>query len=220
MSNLAEDRGPGRPRCQDTRQSILRAAYEMFEEGEDQPFTIEAVARRSGAAKTTIYRWWPSKGALAIEAFLAIAEKRSAFPETESAVADLRMQVKLLARLLQLVHMADELPGLEKDRLALEREELVIGVDPGRQGDGDHGDASSRGDRCPSVMRIALRPPARKTKPRPPLSWYNEAESGRRPTPSGSYCREGVARIPSRTISTRLLIAPSSPSPFFRISRR
>jgi AcrR family transcriptional regulator len=101
MSNLVEARGRGRPRCQDPRQSILRAAYEMFEEGEDQPFTIEAVARRSGAAKTTIYRWWPSKGALAIEAFLAIAEKRSAFPETESAVADLRMQVKLLARLLR-----------------------------------------------------------------------------------------------------------------------
>jgi AcrR family transcriptional regulator len=101
MTDLAEDRGPGRPRCQDTRQSILRAAYEMFEEGEDQPFTIEAVARRSGAAKTTIYRWWPSKGALAIEAFLAIAEKRSAFPETGSALADLRTQVKLLARLLR-----------------------------------------------------------------------------------------------------------------------
>lgn len=101
ISILAEDRGPGRPRCQDTRQSILRAAYGMFEEGEDQPFTIEAVARRSGAAKTTIYRWWPSKGALAIEAFLAIAEKRSAFPESGSAIADLRTQVKLLARLLR-----------------------------------------------------------------------------------------------------------------------
>jgi AcrR family transcriptional regulator len=101
MTDLAEDRGPGRPRCQDTRQSILRAAYEMFEEGEDQPFTIEAVARRSGAAKTTIYRWWPSKGALAIEAFLAIAEKRSAFPESGSAIGDLRTQVKLLAKLLR-----------------------------------------------------------------------------------------------------------------------
>jgi AcrR family transcriptional regulator len=101
MQNLAEERGPGRPRCEDTRQSILRAAYELFEEGDDQPFTIEAVARRSGAAKTTIYRWWPSKGALAIEAFLAIAEKRSGFPETGSAIEALRGQVRSLAKLFR-----------------------------------------------------------------------------------------------------------------------
>lgn len=101
MENIAEDRGPGRPRCEDTRRSILRAAYELFEESEDVPFTIEAVARRSGAAKTTIYRWWPSKGALAIEAFLAIAEKRSAFPATGSAIADLRTQLRALAKLLR-----------------------------------------------------------------------------------------------------------------------
>jgi AcrR family transcriptional regulator len=101
MQNLAEERGPGRPRCEDTRQSILRAAYELFEEGDEQPFTIEAVARRSGAAKTTIYRWWPSKGALVIEAFLAIAEKRSAFPETGSAIADLKTQMRALAKLFR-----------------------------------------------------------------------------------------------------------------------
>jgi AcrR family transcriptional regulator len=101
MQNTAEERGPGRPRCEDTRQSILRAAYELFEESEESPFTIEAVARRSGAAKTTIYRWWPSKGALAIEAFLTIAEKRSAFPATGSAIADLKTQLRSLAKLLR-----------------------------------------------------------------------------------------------------------------------
>jgi AcrR family transcriptional regulator len=101
MQNLAEERGPGRPRCEDTRQSILHAAYELFEEGDEQPFTIEAVARRSGAAKTTIYRWWPSKGALVIEAFLAIAEKRSAFPESGSAIDDLRAQMRALAKLFR-----------------------------------------------------------------------------------------------------------------------
>ncbi|HWA43037.1 MAG TPA: TetR/AcrR family transcriptional regulator [Hypericibacter adhaerens] len=101
MTAVTEERGPGRPRCQDTRQSILRAAYELFDEGGDQPFTIEAVARRSGAAKTTIYRWWPTKGALATEAFLTIAEKRSAFPETGSAVAGLRVQLKALAKLFR-----------------------------------------------------------------------------------------------------------------------
>jgi AcrR family transcriptional regulator len=101
MENTAEDRGPGRPRCEDTRQSILRAAYELFEEGEDSPFTIEAVARRSGAAKTTIYRWWPSKGALVIEAFLAVAEKRSAFPATGSVADDLKTHLRSLAKLLR-----------------------------------------------------------------------------------------------------------------------
>ena len=58
--------------------------------------TIEGVAARAGAAKTTIYRMWPSKGALAIESFLAATAPQIAFPETGDPIADVRAQMQLL----------------------------------------------------------------------------------------------------------------------------
>jgi AcrR family transcriptional regulator len=92
---------PGRPRCEETRSAILRAAHELLESGGLGAFTIEGVAERSGAAKTTIYRWWPNKGALAMESLLGLAEKQSPFPETESARDDLRVHLHLYAKSLR-----------------------------------------------------------------------------------------------------------------------
>jgi len=92
---------PGRPRCQETRTAILAAAYELLESGGLAAFTVEAVAERSGAAKTTIYRWWPNKGALAMESFLQVAQTRSPVPETGSPREDLKNHLRLLARALR-----------------------------------------------------------------------------------------------------------------------
>jgi AcrR family transcriptional regulator len=101
MQAVVEHRSPGRPRCEETRSAILRAAYELLEEGGLDAFTIEAVAERSGAAKTTIYRWWPDRGALAIESFLELSEKYAQFPQTSSATADLKSQMRRFARALR-----------------------------------------------------------------------------------------------------------------------
>ncbi|HZT19019.1 MAG TPA: TetR/AcrR family transcriptional regulator [Dongiaceae bacterium] len=101
MSAMGQAKLPGRPRCEETRAAILRAAYELLESGGLSAFTIEAVAERSGAAKTTIYRWWPNKGALAMESFLRVAERLSPFPETGSPRADLRAHLHLFARALR-----------------------------------------------------------------------------------------------------------------------
>ena len=46
---------------------MLAAARELFEEGGYTAATIEAVAARSGVAKTTIYRWWPNRASLLVE---------------------------------------------------------------------------------------------------------------------------------------------------------
>lgn len=101
MQAVMEHRSPGRPRCEETRAAILRAAYELLEEGGLDAFTIEAVAERSGAAKTTIYRWWPNRGALAIDSFLELSEKYAQFPQTGSATADLKTQMRRFARALR-----------------------------------------------------------------------------------------------------------------------
>jgi AcrR family transcriptional regulator len=87
----------GRPRGDEARVAVLEAAYALLEEGGLAGFTIEGVAARSGAAKTTIYRWWPSREALAVAAFLAATGPRVAFPRTGSVADDIRAQMRRLA---------------------------------------------------------------------------------------------------------------------------
>jgi AcrR family transcriptional regulator len=50
----------GRPRSEQARRAVLDAALALVIEGGYPAATIEEIAARSGVAKTTIYRWWPS----------------------------------------------------------------------------------------------------------------------------------------------------------------
>jgi AcrR family transcriptional regulator len=50
--------------------AILNAALKLLETQSLQQISIEAIAREAGVGKATIYRWWPSKAAVVIEAFL------------------------------------------------------------------------------------------------------------------------------------------------------
>ncbi|WP_199189663.1 TetR/AcrR family transcriptional regulator [Trinickia symbiotica] len=76
--------------------AILEAAYAVLEEGGLVGFTIEGVAARAGAAKTTIYRWWPSRESLAVAAFLSVALPRISFSTTGSAANAIRSQMRRL----------------------------------------------------------------------------------------------------------------------------
>jgi AcrR family transcriptional regulator len=62
------DRRPGRPRSGRAHASILDAAVELFIRGGSEGMSVEAVALRAGVGKATIYRRWPSKEELLIEA--------------------------------------------------------------------------------------------------------------------------------------------------------
>lgn len=93
-------RAPGRPRSNTSRTAILKAAYQILRESGFAGFTVEGVAARAGAGKATIYRWWQTKGTLAIEAFLvAVAPRMDAVEHSASALADLRRQVHVAATL-------------------------------------------------------------------------------------------------------------------------
>jgi len=64
----ASPRPIGRPRPPATDRSILEATIELLAEGGADATTLDAIARRSGSAKTTIYRRWPSREALILDA--------------------------------------------------------------------------------------------------------------------------------------------------------
>jgi AcrR family transcriptional regulator len=60
----------GRPRSDQVDQAILRAASALLSERGLDAMTIEDVAARAGVGKSSIYRRWPTKGTLALDAFL------------------------------------------------------------------------------------------------------------------------------------------------------
>jgi AcrR family transcriptional regulator len=93
-------RAVGRPRSEEARRAVLDAAYAILVATGLGRFSIEAVAMRAGVARTTIYRWWPSKGLLAIESLLEAFRPQLVYAETEDPVADFRALVGSLARAL------------------------------------------------------------------------------------------------------------------------
>jgi AcrR family transcriptional regulator len=61
-------RPPGRPRSAAAHEAILRSAVALFIEQGFEGMSVEAVAARAGVGKATIYRRWPSKEELVIDA--------------------------------------------------------------------------------------------------------------------------------------------------------
>jgi len=83
------------------REEIVQAAGDLLFEVGMNGFTIEAVAARSGASKMTIYKLWPSKGALALEGYFTRVEPSLRFPDTGQIEADLRTQLLAFVSLLR-----------------------------------------------------------------------------------------------------------------------
>jgi AcrR family transcriptional regulator len=98
----AEQRRPGRPRSEKSRQAILRAAAELLHERGLSEISMDEVAARAGASKATIYRWWPSKELLAVDAVLAEwGEAVTVPPDTGSLRGDLEALIRPWVRLLR-----------------------------------------------------------------------------------------------------------------------
>jgi AcrR family transcriptional regulator len=94
-------RARGRPRSEKARLAILAAAGELMLAGGVNAASMEAIAERAGVSKATIYKWWPSRGAVALDGFLAQAQDTIAVPEGLSTREGLRFQVGALIRLFR-----------------------------------------------------------------------------------------------------------------------
>jgi AcrR family transcriptional regulator len=91
----------GRPRSERCRQAILRAAGELLLEHGLSSISMDAIAEHGGTSKATIYRWWPSKELLAVDALLGDWEP--AQPDrydTGSLTGDLLALIRPWVRLL------------------------------------------------------------------------------------------------------------------------
>lgn len=88
----------GRPRDSGRDLAILDATLALLTEVGYEQLSIEAVAGRSGAAKTTIYRRYPDKATLVAAAVERRAPEKPPQPEGESLRADVHSLTAWLAR--------------------------------------------------------------------------------------------------------------------------
>lgn len=90
--------GPGRPRCPHAKRAILDAALVLLRDDGFWEMSIEAIAERAGVSKATVYRWWPNKASLVVDAFFAAISPRIPFPDTGSAREDFAAQMERVAK--------------------------------------------------------------------------------------------------------------------------
>ncbi|MBT2493357.1 TetR/AcrR family transcriptional regulator [Streptomyces sp. ISL-96] len=106
-------------RSERSRRAIYDAALSLVGEVGYTKTTIEGIAARAGVGKQTIYRWWPSKAAVLLEAFVDLGEQAAEaagadgseyeIPDTGDLAADLRTVLR--ATVDELVDPKYEVPS-------------------------------------------------------------------------------------------------------------
>jgi len=86
-------RAPGRPRSENARQAILRSTIKLLRRHGFADLSIEAIAADAKVGKATVYRWWPNKGALVVDAFASSTADELHFPDSGSVYRDVSLQL-------------------------------------------------------------------------------------------------------------------------------
>lgn len=79
----------GRPRSEGLRREILRAAADLLADRGVEGTTVEAIAERAKVGKQTIYRRWPTRAAVLVDAFLNQQDRTTGLPDSGSTRKDL-----------------------------------------------------------------------------------------------------------------------------------
>lgn len=93
----------GRPRSETARRAVLDAALELCQRDGFQALTIKAIAETAGVGRQTVYRWWPTKEAVLLDALrdLGLRESRRLDPDTGDTLRDVE---SLLEATFSLTH--------------------------------------------------------------------------------------------------------------------
>ena len=98
-------------RVRRSRDRVLSTTFELLGESGVGGLTVDEVARRSGVAKTTIYRHWPTREALVIDACSRISAEQEA-PDTGSLEGDVTAILTTIAELLRTARWSTVLPSI------------------------------------------------------------------------------------------------------------
>lgn len=111
----AEVSSTGRPRSGEAHKAILEATLELLAEVGYSALTVEGVAGRAGVGKATIYRRWPSKGPLVVEAFGQLPAFEDV--DTGDLSQDLKAMLKAYIHAFHSTALSAILPSLAGERL-------------------------------------------------------------------------------------------------------
>jgi AcrR family transcriptional regulator len=100
------------PRKVASRAKVLATTLDLLSESGLGGLTMDEVSRRSGVAKTTVYRHWPNRTALIIDACLQMTDGDDPPPDTGSLERDLRAILNELARLLTTARWSSIMPSI------------------------------------------------------------------------------------------------------------
>ncbi|MER6925234.1 TetR/AcrR family transcriptional regulator C-terminal ligand-binding domain-containing protein, partial [Streptomyces spiralis] len=84
----------------EVRADVFRVVGEILLQEGIADLTFERVARLSGVSKTTLHKWWPSKGSLALDGYFHAVQETLAFEDTGDIRADLTSQLRAFARIM------------------------------------------------------------------------------------------------------------------------
>lgn len=90
----------GRPRSEKSKNAILRATNNLLLHKSVQELSIEAIAKKAKVGKTTIYRWWPNKAAVVMDALVNQPGMQTPLPTAKNNAEAISLQLEKLIRLL------------------------------------------------------------------------------------------------------------------------
>ena len=90
----------GNRRDETARLAVLHAADDLLVEHGFGALTIEAIARRAGVAKQTIYRWWPSKVEILLDTLIEDVDKQVPVRSEVPTIDDVRRYLHAFAQFL------------------------------------------------------------------------------------------------------------------------
>lgn len=92
--SVVQPKGRGRHRSAEAESAILKATLYLLERRPLRKVSADAIAAKAGVSKATIYKWWPNKSLVALDAFLAGMTERVGIPDTGSAEQDFIVQMQ------------------------------------------------------------------------------------------------------------------------------
>jgi AcrR family transcriptional regulator len=93
-----EQESAGQKRGEQVRRLILETAIELVFDAGFRSVSVESIAAKAGVAKTTVYRRWPNKAAVVMDAFMLRVGSGTLFPPAKKVMDRVRQQMHAMAK--------------------------------------------------------------------------------------------------------------------------